>query len=253
VRKLRVWYQRRLPRCLGGWGDDAIGPWYRGPWPGRFRDVPAFAAADVLAAYQPAWAAGSIYARSDAASKANSLVNLNDPGTNDGTEVNTPGWTAALGWDLDFATAYPAAVDTGVVPQSPWGMLLCMGPSSDAYMAGFPAGSRNSGPIDRFSLSFGGGGFTYGYGSTLVAGENPTALEVVGVFNDTAYRGGLRVAAISPGLTGRPSHSVYVGGMNDAGSLQGGLLSVKAFHMFKWATAEQLAALTWAMLAIGGA
>jgi len=87
---------------------------------------------DVLFAYQ---AVG-------AASYADSLVNLSNPGTNDLTTLSAPDWSASRGWIFDGVSEY---LDTGVVPDGdltvvwaahiPWGYSSANSPwGSDAYM-----------------------------------------------------------------------------------------------------------------------
>jgi hypothetical protein len=64
---------------FGGAAPFVPGPWYQGPWAAD-PTVPAIAPAACLIAYQSKWAGGP-YTRSDAATYANSLINLANPGT----------------------------------------------------------------------------------------------------------------------------------------------------------------------------
>jgi len=143
-RRIVLGYRRPIVVRTRRWQAAALGPWYRGPWSGRFSDVPAIAAEDVLVAHQPKWAPNSLYARADAETKANSLVNLNDPGTDDAVETATIAH-GVDGWDFD-GTGYL----TSIVPDESYTMLVQF--ESDDVYAEYMCGCGSGGAGTRFYI-----------------------------------------------------------------------------------------------------
>jgi len=85
-------------------------PWYLGPWLDYDASIPAISAADVVIIYQPKFDAG-LYARTDAQTYANSLLNIVNPGTYDAFGGVAPAFDPAIGWQAT-GTQY---LETGYV------------------------------------------------------------------------------------------------------------------------------------------
>lgn len=241
MRRLRLWYQRWLPRRMRCWGNDAIGPWWLGPWPGRFADVPPLLAADVVIAYQPKWAAGSIYARGDAASKANSLVNLADPGTNDATEIAVTPWSAVNGWEFDGV-----GILQSVVPNSTYSLFVQFD-NAAGYMAVGCTGPT-AGNMFYLLSDFSGSSY-YGIGS-VIASDPVTSgnMGVSGVHG--AILNGITIAP--PGVFAlEPERNIWVGQVNDF--LSPAVQRISAMGLYENITKSQIEAVSWAMNQIGAA
>lgn len=133
---VRRWYQYRA-------GLAADVDWWLGPWPAPYDSVDPIDPADVRIAYQPGSAEGTDWERAIADLSA-SLVNLNDPGTNDGTAgagltVDAEGWV----------TNGSAYVDTGLRHTDPRDVLLA---SYSATGAGTVFGAGTVGGISVCEL-----------------------------------------------------------------------------------------------------
>lgn len=94
----------------GGPPSGTSGDWWLGPWPAPYESVGVIDPSYVTMAYQPKWAVGTVYERADAATYANSLINLNDPGTNNAVTIVAPPWNLNTGWQGD-GIGY---LDTGI-------------------------------------------------------------------------------------------------------------------------------------------
>lgn len=233
---LRVNCRRRV-------GSNAVaGPWWLGPWPGYDVSIQAINAADVLVAYQPKAAAGTIYAR-DVESYAESLVNLANPGTYNAVDDYAPGWTADDGWISDGSRI----LYTGRA----WGnsqdqtMLLAFDNASTARVYG--AGAFVSGPSLVAIIPQLDGDFGFGNCSALALAPGAAENQGVAGFAGTqTYVDGVASISIGAFVANIP---VQVG-IFCVTDLPGGLgeMDISAFVWYSTVITEQQAlAVSWAM------
>ena len=157
---------------------------------------------DCWCAYQP----------KGAASYAASLTNLNDPGTNDGTDLGTPGWSAETGWQFGGG----AAIGTNFVPQSDQSQSVIVQFSDNAqtvnaYLFG------QLGPGGLFGIRVnGGGGSWVGYenGGQATAAPILAASGNAALAGDKSYRDGVEDADSIGAWTDTPTLAVWIGDMN---------------------------------------
>jgi hypothetical protein len=225
--------------------------WYLGPWPATapYPAEAAIPAASCVAAYQPHWGTGTIYARTDAASYANSKINLANPGTYNATEGTAPAWAAGTGWSKVAVGQY---LLTGITPVNPMSGIAEFGNVGATATARSPFGSRG-GAGERFHVSpnNAGGGHSYGYG----AGTNVAAIVASGNMAVNPLVGYLNAVVDAAIAAGAPSgFAIYLLDTNVAGAPGGtGTLDSYATAFYNIAlTANQVANIAWAMGKISG-
>lgn len=252
TRRLKLGYRRALTVRPGRWQAAALGPWWTGPWSGRFRDVPAIPAENVIIAYQPHWGVGSFYERADAASYANSKVNLADPGTYDAVEGVAPLWAADFGWD--FVVRDPAQyLETGYTPAQTDGLFAHCSANTDGLMTSTVVGCESGGNTRLYVMSSAAGGVVYGCGGYVIQ-VPPLAQEqaVIGVYRSGCYRRGEQEATISQGFEGPIAYTLNISRRNGA-TPSNGDQGIQAVLVVSEISSEQIMAVTAAMSIIGGA
>jgi hypothetical protein len=232
-------------------GGPPVGPgtWYLGPWPAPYDGVAPIDAANVVAAYQPKAATGSIYERT-VANYAASLVNIANPGAHDAITGVLPSWAAATGW---FGPIFPVRcfLITDIVPDT----------QNAAYFAsysGFYDGLTN------ISLLGGSGVLLHRTVGMVRAGNyspikdvtGGTSNGVLGVNKETIYLNGIAIdilLAPPPALTG---DALYLLGNNLSGVNNFGVINMycESIAIYKpGITPAQAAAVSWAMEVIRNA
>jgi len=128
------------PLAVGAGAGAGAPSWWLGPWasaPG----VPAISQSQCLLAYQSKWAAGSIYARLDSPTYANSLINLNTPGINDAYAGTAPTWDIS-GWLFDTTSEF---LFTGITPvDADYSYVIGVNDLSGTFTSMAPFGLANT-------------------------------------------------------------------------------------------------------------
>ncbi len=225
--------------------NRAASKWYTGPWPAPYDAVPAIPLANVVAAYQPKWAVGTVWARSDAASYANSKLNLAAPGTRDATEGVAPAWASGTGWIGDGATTY---LDTGIIVPTP--VTYSMIASFTGIVSNAVRGDgMGNGRIDVFPNWFAGRRYRNGNISILTITGGAVASAVLAVTPSATFINGVSDGALA---TDNQTSAVNIRMLRSVTTYLTGNVTACAVYNVPL-TAAQAAAISAAMAVIAAA
>lgn len=158
------------------------------------------------------------YQSRGAASYADSLVNLANPGTYDLSEGTAPPWDAMRGWKFD--NALQSYLQTGITPESDFSYVVKFANLGHGQDGNSLYGSYDAGLVCRTEIweseSFDGWLWAYG---TQYIGKSPLIRQgVIGISQLQPYVNGVPGPIIVPGSscwtgTGQP---IYLGAINSA-------------------------------------
>jgi len=241
-----MYYQEKYSRKrMIGRRRYPLGDWWLGPWPAPYDAVPAIdlSAFSTFIVYQPKPAPSSVYPNALAVDLASSVINIADPGTNDGTTPVNPGWTAADGW-IANGVGY---VDTTVAPASQDETLLVAHTGITAIPEPAAFGCTGTG---QTSVSFLGGMTTLcGNYSAQGAHMACSTSAVTGVSGNSLFVDGVDVYTIGA-ASGPIVRTLFLLALNGVTSPDK-LVATGSESAFFWSrpavSDEQVAAISWAM------
>jgi hypothetical protein len=215
------------------WSAPASAPtWYLGPWPAPYDSVPAINSSYVRVVYQPKPALSSIWPNSLAVDQAGSLINIANPGTNDGTDLGTLVWSSDNGWEAND----DGYVDTGVIQESTNETFIIAHtetPQLVAFLGAYEAEdlSTNIRLIAGFPFGNGIAMTNFGGGGAVLGGRSGDT--VTGINGQDLYQGGIKVlTGMSSEATGPMTHSIYI--MNANNWPEGVLMWYGFISAFVW-------------------
>jgi hypothetical protein len=205
-----------------------------------------------VAAYQPHWGTGTIYARTDAASYANSKINLNTPGTHDAVDGVVPSWGIGVGWTGNGSNQY---IKTDITPANVaytylFEQIADAPPSLNAIVFGAQSdtGAKNIRVRQRATSTESVNGFinSGNYNNDLLNHN-------YGISQKRAFMDGGYVALIGAGLD-VPSVPIYILALNTSGTPNSYFnKSIASFVIYPVVlTDNQIANIAWAMGKISG-
>lgn len=174
---------------------------------------------------KPWWLAGGIdpsacvaaYQPVGASSLAASYVNLANPGTYNATLGTAPAFSGETGWQFDGGTS-KRYLRTGIVPLSTYSMLARF---SNAVTNNIFRSVCGAYQIDKryyFYSSYTDGKHYYGYGTAYSATPNLSQGVMANCAGD-GYLNGVYEGSTAGGTM--PEVEIYIGGVNNNGSLGG--------------------------------
>jgi len=242
-----------LGRSVGAGGGVPSYTWYGvGGWHPSATH-PAEAAIDVanvVAAYQPHWGAGTAFARTDAATIGNSYINIANPGTYNAAAGAAPGYNSASGWAWS-GNKWLRTLWTPANAQTRSMLAEYSGHNTTGWLCGNLNVETNSRlNIQPYRAS---ARTAYNNGSLIEINNGGTQTGNVGVAGNAGYINGA-VQAGSMSYTSGTQLEVYLGCVNN-GSAAG---FANAGTMSSWVafavtlTANQIANIAWGMGVISG-
>lgn len=223
------------------------GPWYLGPWPAYDPLIPPINPSDVLIAYQPKAATGTIYER-NVPDYATSKINLANPGTYDAVEGVAPNWSAATGW-TGTGTQY---LDTTLIPAATQAQAMFIA-YNNAVLTDYTAACGALGlPATRvFGILPGyipaGANAAFGNCSAIISSIGAVSSGVNGFSGTQAYINGAPFLTIGA-FWGPAAFSVHIFDTHSAFGPFPGEMEIPAFVWYSTTiTDDQARAVSWAM------